>query len=424
MPDVKRTLDRGLSGFVPSPGAFDATMRRIDRRRRNRRIGSATLAIIIAIAAFGFVLHTFRSEPSPAGPVQVVWWHSFGTPSFDAVRATATDGTTVYVAGVANHPSDRRDDESFLRAYGADGQLLWETRFGLSATQQVWIQDIASDGAAIYMTGDKQRWAANATDARSEGTWLWSVSLLGRVRWERPLHGLEPTALAAYAGNVYVVGSAVGRSSGSHGDAVVRRYDADGNLSWSRTFGTHYFDSIGSVAVGPSGVYVTGTLGYWQPCSSPRATGCSIHENRPGTSFLRAYDLSGRQILNVDRVGGELALTSDSVYLEFTRQQAVLVRRLDLGGQTLWTRRVSDRGEEVGFVIAADDRGVFVAGDRAVVRLSTDGHQVGSADVPGDWIPWWNRGGASAYRGGIVVGGATGYGHHADALIARFGSPQ
>ncbi len=56
MNDPKPFLDRGVGGFDPSPEAYKSTLDRIDRRRRNRRISSALLALVIAVAIIGPVL--------------------------------------------------------------------------------------------------------------------------------------------------------------------------------------------------------------------------------------------------------------------------------------------------------------------------------------------------------------------------------
>ena len=56
MNDPKPFLDRGVRGFDPSAEAYQSTLGRIDRRRRNRRISSALVALVIALAIIGPVL--------------------------------------------------------------------------------------------------------------------------------------------------------------------------------------------------------------------------------------------------------------------------------------------------------------------------------------------------------------------------------
>ena len=65
MSDLKSTLDRGLRGFSPSPQALERTLTLTDRWRRNRRIGTAALALIIAVAAIGGVFRAFRTAEAP-----------------------------------------------------------------------------------------------------------------------------------------------------------------------------------------------------------------------------------------------------------------------------------------------------------------------------------------------------------------------
>jgi hypothetical protein len=72
--DLKSVLERGLRGFEPSDDAFERTLRRRDRKRRNQRIAAGVVGIAVFVAAIWIVtngLSLDRSETSvvPGGDV-------------------------------------------------------------------------------------------------------------------------------------------------------------------------------------------------------------------------------------------------------------------------------------------------------------------------------------------------------------------
>jgi hypothetical protein len=66
MGDLKSVLERGLRGFEPSDDAFERTLRRRNRKRRNRRIAAAVVGISVALLTLASLVRTFRSVERPA----------------------------------------------------------------------------------------------------------------------------------------------------------------------------------------------------------------------------------------------------------------------------------------------------------------------------------------------------------------------
>jgi len=70
MGDLKSVLERGLRGFQPSDDAFERTLRRRDRKRRNQRIAAGVVGIAVFVAAVWIVtsgLSLDRSTPAVPG---------------------------------------------------------------------------------------------------------------------------------------------------------------------------------------------------------------------------------------------------------------------------------------------------------------------------------------------------------------------
>src|SRR5436190_1418954 len=86
------------------------------------------------------------------------------------------------------------------------------------------------------------------------------------LTWARQFGGFGNSYEAAFAaatdGSVYVaastLGTLAGQTSAGNQDAVVRKYDASGNVLWTSQFGTADDDVAYSIAVDATGVYVTG----------------------------------------------------------------------------------------------------------------------------------------------------------------------
>lgn len=136
----------------------------------------------------------------------------FGTAALDAASGVAVDAAgRVYVVGVTRgglEGANAGEQDGFVRSYDADGVLRWTRQFGTSASDQA---------------------RAVAVDAD---------------------------------GGVAVVGSTEGAFGGPNAggaDALVRTFDAEGAVRWTRQFGTASDDALGDVAVDAAGrVYAVG----------------------------------------------------------------------------------------------------------------------------------------------------------------------
>jgi hypothetical protein len=92
------------------------------------------------------------------------------------------------------------------------------------------------------------------------------------------------------AGNAYISGSTFGSLSGTNAgslDAFLAKFDAAGNVLWTRQIGTAHFDSGTSVAVdGAGNAYITGTTGGGLGGPNAGFDG----------AFLMKFDPSGSQV--------------------------------------------------------------------------------------------------------------------------------
>jgi uncharacterized protein (TIGR03437 family) len=244
-----------------------------------------------------------------------LWTRQFGTDTADYVNAVVADASGVYVA-YSTWVFARQNYASYLCKYDPAGVLLWSLQvaspFNLVAdgagiyasgytgpNGQNWINgEVPLPFLRRYSTGGVELWTRSVTAAGGEGAYgaavvasdsggayvLVSDGLSARAflrkytadggqLWTSPLGGLlvnpetpnaaPNRAVAVDNSGVYVAGSAIeplpGQCYAGQGDAVVRKYDVDGNELWTRQFGTSDPDSAVSVAVNDSGIFVAGS---------------------------------------------------------------------------------------------------------------------------------------------------------------------
>jgi hypothetical protein len=195
----------------------------------------------------------------------------------------------------------------------------------------------------------------------------------------------EAFAAATDGTNVYVAGRTFGTLPGQisfgSADAVLRRYDANGTVIWTRQFGSAGFDeAFGVAADGAGGAYIAASV--------------------LGDAFVRRYDANGTAIWTDQFIVGSsekaLAVATDgagNVYVAGSTDGNLLgqtssggtdafVRRYDASGTEIWTRQFGTAASDQALGVAADAAGnVFVAGtmsgfDAFVRRYDANGAPV------------------------------------------------
>lgn len=72
MSELRDLLDREAVRVSAPPDALSAVLGSVDRRRRNRKVRSAVLAIVVALVAIGAFVKVFQAhEPVPVGPPEI-----------------------------------------------------------------------------------------------------------------------------------------------------------------------------------------------------------------------------------------------------------------------------------------------------------------------------------------------------------------
>jgi uncharacterized protein (TIGR03437 family) len=225
-------------------------------------------------------------------------------------------------------------------------------------------------------------------------------------------------ANAVYAAGGVVNGAFPGAMNAGKSDAFVTKFDLDGNVIWSRQFGTAETDVAAGVAADLSGVYAVGyTAGALQGAN---AGGSDI--------FVRKYSPDGNELWTRQFAGSgaaddwatAAAVDDTGLYVAgfvtgLLPGQAgagganldAFVRKYDFAGNELWTRQFGTIDGERAYGIAVDASGIYVAGETGGeldVRVGGSDYFVRKYDASGNAV--WTRQFGTSTSDGAGYGGA------------------
>ena len=388
--------------------AIDVTVDPAGVLRWTRQFGTAfnDLASAIAVGADGRVYvagQTFGAlEGANAGGLDAFvraydadgalrWTRQFGTSALDLASGVAVDPMgRVYVAGITSGALEGVNaggQDAFVRSYDADGVLRWTRQFGTSSSE--FFSCVAVDTAGrVYVSGSTPDALEGPSFGQSDA-FLRSFDADGAVRWTRQF-GTTLTDVASCVavdaeGHPYVVGytngAFPGEVSSGGSDAFVRSFDADGNVRWTRQFGSPSNDQAAGVAVDGAGRVVV--VGYADGVLEGASAGSR-------DAFVRSYDADGvvrwtRQFgssasdqaraVAID-VSGAVAVvgsTEGSIGGPNAGDADAFVRTFDAEGAVRWTRQFGTASEDALGDVAVDAAGrLYASGfsDGALVGVS------------------------------------------------------
>ena len=229
------------------------------------------------------------------------WTHQFGTVSNDYARGLAVDSSgTVYAVGwtsgvLSGEAYLGGSSDAILRKYDSDGNEIETRQFGTDDTDLA--RGVAIDDAGNqFIVGWTEGTLTGQTNLGRGDAFISKYDPTGVELWTRQfgtdLYDLAQDVAVDPDGNSYVVGWTRGAFDGHTnlgiGDSYVRKYDSEGNVLWTRQFGTVKDDFLRGVVVdGALNVYVVG----WTEDALPGET-----SSEQADSFVRKYDSSGNEL--------------------------------------------------------------------------------------------------------------------------------
>ena len=203
------------------------------------------------------------------------------------------------------------------------------------------------------------------------------------------------TGIAADASGIYVTGytdgTLPGESRSGNGDAFVAKFDTEGNLLWTRQFGSVRPDYGWSIATAPGGVYVAGY--------TDGALPGEVHLGDKD-AFVVKFDTAGN-LLWTQQFGSPgwtrdfawgVAADASGVYVTGETRgtlpgqvasgpEDAFVVKFDAAGDLLWTSQFGSTSYDIAYAITAGAGGVYVTGTTSVRNVSASGDSRGDVFV-------------------------------------------
>jgi len=297
----------------------------------------------------------------------IVWTRTYNGPAddWDFGLDVAVDGSgNVYVSGSESVSVD--DYNIWVRKYNSEGNEVWTSTHNGTANGSDEGSGIAVDGSAnVYVAGYEE------VIGESINIWVRKYDANGNVAWTRTHNGTADGSDAGNgiavdeSGNVYVTGSEY--VDGQDGNVWVRKYDSSGKALWTKTYNgaCNGYDAGSDIALDRDGnVYVTGSE--WV-----LGEDCNIWVRRYNSEGNEVWTSTFNSTANGSDEGSGIAVDGNgNVYVtgyEYVGGQDcnIWVRKYDSEGNEIWTRTHNGTadGEDAGCDIAVDgDGNVYVTG--------------------------------------------------------------
>lgn len=267
-------------------------------------------------------------------------------------------GNAYWVGGVGPTSSTK---DPYVYKFDAAGTVLWDRE--IPRTGNAGFGEVSGDGLGnVYLVG---------SSSQGDG-FLYKFDVDGNTIWAREFivgySGFADVAADAL-GNIYVSGSthlSFGGPNAGEYDAILTKFDGEGNQVWARQFGgANYEFADGVETDGIGNVYVAGER--WL---------ASYKE-----AFVRKYDSDGNLLWN--RQFGGAGSTADvqgiasdgygNIYVSgYTEgslgganagESDAFIRKYDAAGNVLWTYQLGSPGRDDSNRIWADGLGnILIAG--------------------------------------------------------------
>ena len=309
------------------------------------------------------------------------------------------DEFSIYICGSTSSYGAGDHDLLLVKWNITDGNQLWNRTWG--GTSQDIGYSVWGDGTGnIYTSGDTMSFGAGDWDMMlvkwdEAGNQLWNRT------WGGPYYDYSINSIWCNSTSIYLCGDTTSYGAGGH-DAVLVKWNKDGNQLWNRTWGGVGDDyGNGIWGDGTGSIYTCGFEGghmmlvKWDAAGNQvwKRTGggsagyhvwgdgmgsiytCGHKEDFDIDMMLVKWDEDGNQLWNrtwgrsILDVGYDLWGDQTSIYscgysnqgLVDGRQDMVLVK-WDTAGNRLWNRTWSGAGDDSGRGIWGDETSIYTCG--------------------------------------------------------------
>jgi hypothetical protein len=257
---------------------------------------------------------------------------------------------------------------AYLNKYSSSGTLAWTAQFGSAVLALPGAGAVAADSQGNSYVAVGTQSSFGGPNAGKYDVALVKYNITGIAQWTRQFgtnqDDFVDSAATDKTGNVYLSGSTSGNLQGTSAggaDAFLVKYDSNGNLQWTRQFGTSADDYGLGVAADQSGNVLVGGYKYDSTSNIESA-------------FLKKFDLNGslqwtREFSSgfSDRIRAVSADQLGNVYVSGDTEgnlggpnagsDDAFLRKYDPAGSLLWTVQIGGSGGDESFGVGSDGSG-------------------------------------------------------------------
>lgn len=269
---------------------------------------SRTTILLVSLVLMGLIITPFSTTQIPLSiqltpvalgdPWSLLWMRHHN----DAFYTVASSADAVYVAGTTLNLADLVNENIILLKYSTEGELLWNQTWTVPFDEAVYA--LATSLDALYLAGKTTMgpYGTNGLLVKLDldGNQLWNVSFGNfPAEWF--------TSVAIGIDGIYV-GGIVRKTSPDDADALIAKFNFNGNELWSEAWDMADVDRGYGVAVGSDGVYLVGDYG-------------ELWDGTSNNAFLTKFSPTGVQIWNHTWGGDErdvaraVTVDNDSVFV-------------------------------------------------------------------------------------------------------------
>jgi hypothetical protein len=216
-----------------------------------RILSTITLVLLVEAGLIYLNQSEWRAAESEPYSNHLDWVTTWGGTDYDNAKSVAVNGGNIYVAGTTRSYGAGLSD-IFLLKYDPNGDLAWNKTWGGVSFDGCWAT--VADNEGIYVAGFT--YAVGNLNANAA---LLKFDSDGNLIWSRTWGGSDDAVARGVTvdgnGAVYVAGYLRGTTTTTK--SFLLRYDQAGELIWNTTFGGVGVNAF-AVGVG-NGVYVDGT---------------------------------------------------------------------------------------------------------------------------------------------------------------------
>ncbi len=303
----------------------------------------------------------------------VVQWGQHPISSGSGESISIGPSGAIYVAGAGTGPTSNHS--AFLSRYDDAGNLAWSSYF--DSPSGFGARGVSADAlGSVYVVGH----SADNYAERQLDSYLVKFDESGNRQWTTDLATAAYEQYNAVAadplGNVFVLGSTNGnlvQPNAGYDDAIIRKYDANGSLLWSKQMGTELGDTFFAADVDSNGnLYVAGHTE--ASLYSPNANTALCGRCFSNDVIVAKFDNDGHEVwsrqfgaiwadaatgLAVDDAGNIFVAghTGGKLGDSAIGDTDTFVVKIDSDGQRQWIQQLGTTGVDFSYAIATDQRG-------------------------------------------------------------------